>query len=663
MKSVSAIFLVIVAFALPLPAAESPVAKSPAARPSMPEPPVTRITVDLNKPGARISPTLYGIFFEDINFAADGGLYPELVKNRSFEFPDAMMGWREIRPAGAAGSISIEDQGGFSAANPHYLRLKVATDGKGFGVSNEGFRGMGVREGEKYRFSAQARTLDGGPLALRLEVVAKDGRKVAEGRVDCVPSQWQPISATLLALATEPKSRLNIIVEGAGTIDLDMVSLFPEHTWKNRPNGLRADLVQLLADLKPAFVRFPGGCIVEGHTLANRYQWKTTIGPLEERKLILNRWNDEFKPRSTPDYFQSFGLGFFEYFQLCEDIGAEPLPILNCGMACQYNSGELAPLDQLDPYIQDALDLVEFANGPATSRWGAKRAEMGHAEPFRMKYLGVGNEQWGKQYLERYERFAKVLKQKHPEIRLVSSAGPGPGGANFDLAWKRLRTLNADLVDEHCYSNPGWFFSAATRYDKYDRKGPKVFMGEYATHCRGNTNNWEAALSEAAFMTGLERNGDVVAMSSYAPLLAHADAWQWQVDLIWFDNLRTYTTPNYHVQKLFSTNRGDVALHAETTSKSIYMVAGRIDATGEVVLKLVNAADHPVTADIDLRGAKKVAAAASVTVLSSDNLSGVNSFAEPAKIAPVASQTPITGPQFKQPLPKWSVTVLRVKAE
>src|SRR5678809_494544 len=310
----------------------------------------------------------------------------------------------------------------------------------------------------------------------------------------------------------------NIWFEGSGVLDIDVVSLFPGDTWKGRKGGLRADMVQMLADMKPGFMRFPGGCIVEGHYLTNRYQWKNTIGAPENRKLLMNRWNDEFKHRPAPDYFQSFGLGFFEFFQLCEDIGAEPLPILNCGMACQFNSGELAPLEQIDTYIEDALDLIDFANGPAGSGWGARRAAMGHSSPFHWKLLGVGNEQWGPQYFERYTRFATVLKQRHPEVQLISSAGPSPADDRFNFAWPKLRELHADIVDEHCYDAPAWFFLNTHRYDNYDRRGPKVFMGEYAaqsvaTVSPKNQNTLECALAEAAYMTGLERNADVVRMA------------------------------------------------------------------------------------------------------------------------------------------------------
>lgn len=521
------------------------------------------LTVQTDQPGARINPAMWGIFFEDINFGADGGLYAELVKNRSFEFPDPLMGWTKISPSLAKGELSIKEEGPKDPADLRFVRL--SSEGTApFGIANEGFRGMGVRKGEAYDFSAQIRGVAGSP-PLRIRLYGGDGTLLDSVTLRGFTDHWGKYTATLHPNDTDPKAKLYVLVDGKGTVDLDMISLFPEKTWKNRPGGLRADMVQLLADLHPGFLRFPGGCIVEGSDLSKRYQWKNTIGPIEDRKLLINRWNYEFLHRPTPDYFQTFGLGFFEYFQLCEDIGAEPLPILNCGMACQFNSGELCPMGDLDSYIQDALDLVEFANGPATSTWGAKRAQMGHPAPFHMTMLGIGNEQWGPQYIERYQAFAKVLKEKHPEITLVSASGPSPDDERFHYLWPRLSELKADIVDQHCYANPIWFLSNSHRFDDYDRNGPKVFFGEYAAQSVAivstkNRNNLECALSEAAFMTGLERNADVVRLASYAPLFANVDAWQWTPDLIWVDSLRVCPTPNYFVQQLFSLNRGDEVL-------------------------------------------------------------------------------------------------------
>jgi alpha-N-arabinofuranosidase len=538
------------------------------------------LSVDVNHPSHAINPRLYGIFFEDINFAADGGLCAELVKNGSFEFSDGLTGWSEVNEPQGDGNVRIADKDPALAGSPHYLRITSA--GGRYGVVNEGFRGMGVRAGERYRFTVWARCPSGKPVRLHLALVAVDGTELAATDLGDIRAMWSTQSAVLQPDHTEAKARLTITLVGPGAVNLDMVSLSPDKTWQNRPHGLRADLVQMLADLKPSFLRFPGGCIVEGSDLSKRYQWKTTIGPLADRRLIINRWNTVFPHRLTPDYFQSFGLGFYEFFQLAEDIGAEPLPIVNCGMACQFQTGELVPLDQLQPYIQDALDLIEFANGPATSGWGAKRAAMGHSEPFGMRMLGIGNEQWGPEYFPRYEAFAKVLKEKHPEIELVSGSGPFPSDEKFKYAWSKLRALGADIVDEHCYAMPDWFLRAATRYDDYDRNGPKVFMGEYAAQSVGiaspdNRNNLRCALAEAAFLTGIERNSDVVVMSSYAPLLANVDAWQWTPDLIWFNSLQAYATPSYYVQQLFSRNRGDLVLPVEIhDTRPTGPVAGRI---------------------------------------------------------------------------------------
>jgi alpha-L-arabinofuranosidase len=625
------------------------------------------ITIQADQAGAKINPAMWGIFFEDINFGADGGLYAELVKNRSFEFPDALMGWDKLAPSKSVGSIAIRDENPLNAHNPHYLRIE--SQGKDlFGVMNEGFRGIGVKAGEAYNFSAQIRNVSG-KAKLRIELYSFKGELLDTVRLEKFTGEWAKYSAVLHPKTTDAKAKLYVLVDGAGTVDLDMVSLFPANTWKHRPGGLRADMVQKLADLKPGFMRFPGGCIVEGIYLNGRYQWKKTIGPVEERETTLNRWNVEFLHRPTPDYYQSFGLGFYEYFLLCEDIGASPLPILSCGLACQFNSGEACPLDQLDSYIQDALDLIEFANGPATSVWGAKRAAMGHPEPFNLKMIGVGNENWQQPYLERYAKFHEVLKAKHPEIKLVSSAGPGPDGGNFDFAWPRLRKLQADIVDEHCYAKPDWFYKAATRYDKYDRNGPKVFFGEYAAQSDkivsvDNRNNLECALAEAACMTGLERNGEVVQMASYAPLFAHEEAWQWKPDLIWVNNLQSFGTPNYYVQKLFANHPGDQTVPMQLTSDAtnkFYASVTRDTQAGEIILKVVNGSGSPVKTELNFSGVKKFAGPATVYTLSSSSQLDENSFTQPTKVAPVESQLKLKAPKTKYLFPANSLTVIRVK--
>ena len=630
------------------------------------------ITVQIDKPGATIPKTLFGLFFEDINFGADGGLYPERVKNRSFEFPDPMMGWKRLDRADTKGELYVFDHGSINdTPNSHYLRIKVTTAGKGFGVMNEGFRGIGVQKGAEYLFSVTARRIDGAPAALRIEVADENGHSLGEAKVSGFTPVWKTYTASVRATDTNNKAHLNLLMEGSGTLDVDLVSLYPKDTWQNRENGLRYDLVKLLKEMKPGFLRFPGGCIVEGRYLDQRYQWKTTIGDLDDRRLIINRWNTEFNWRSTPDYYQSFGLGYFEYFLLSEDIGAEPLPILNCGMACQFNSSELAPLEDLDHYIQDAIDLIEFANAPVTTAWGKKRAELGHPAPFNLKMIGVGNEQWGPQYVERYEKFARAIKQKYPNIALVSSAGPAPDGERFDFLWSKMRELKADLIDEHYYMAPKWFRDNAGRYDNYPRTGPKVFAGEYAAQSVGiaspdNRNNWECALSEAAFVTGLDRNADVVRMSSYAPLFGHLDAWQWTPNMIWFDNLRSYATPNYYVQKVFSVNRGTKILpvlldgSAKNGQGELFTSASLDEPGGEVILKVVNASPSSREVRINLAGAKRLGKTGKVIILQSPDLKAENSLDNPMKVAPVERQLSVPAAEFGYTLTPNSLTVIRV---
>ena len=630
------------------------------------------ITVQVNKPGAAIPKTLFGLFFEDINFGADGGLYPERVKNRSFEFPNPMMGWKQVDRGDTKGDLYVFDHGSIKdTPNSHYLRMKVATAGKGFGVMNEGFRGIGVEKGAEYTFSVSARRVDGAPAALRVEIEDANARSLGETKVSGFTTDWKTYTAKLQAAETSTKARLNVLLEGSGTLDIDLVSLYPKETWQNRENGLRYDLVKLLKEMRPGFLRFPGGCIVEGRYLDQRYQWKTTIGDLEDRRLIVNRWNTEFNWRMTPDYYQSFGLGFYEYFLLSEDIGAEPLPILNCGMACQFNSSELAPLEDVDHYIQDAIDLIEFANAPANTDWGRKRAAMGHPAPFNLKMIGVGNEQWGPQYIERYEIFARVLKEKYPNVKLVSSAGPSPDGERFDFLWGKLRELKADLVDEHYYMAPKWFRDNAGRYDNYPRTGPKVFAGEYAAQSVAiaspdNRNTWECALSEAAFVTGLDRNADVVQMSSYAPLFGHLEAWQWTPNMIWFDNLRSYGTPNYYVQKMFSVNRGTRMLpvlvngSAKNGEADLFTSASLDEGAGEVILKVVNTSSSPKDVRINLAGATKFNKLGKAFVIENSDLKAENSLDNPTKVAPVERQLTVPSREFSYTLTPNSFTVMRV---
>jgi alpha-L-arabinofuranosidase len=627
----------------------------------------TVISVDGAHVGAAISPSMFGIFFEDINFGADGGLYPELVKNRSFEFQEPLTGWHEIlsfsgkgleRPKG---ELLIREEAPLNASNPHYLKVRVYEPGYGF--YNTGFRGIGMESGAEYRFSAYVRS--GGPKALRFTITDAKGNELGGGKIEGFDGNWKRYETVIRAKATEAHARLNFFVDEPGTLDLDMVSLFPVDTWKHRPNGLRKDLVQLLADMHPGFLRFPGGCIVEGRQLATRYRWKTTVGDVAERRTLINRWNDEFDFRPAPDYFQSFGLGFYEYFQLTEDIGAQPLPIVNCGMACQFNSSETAALDQLDEYLRDALDLIEFANGPVTSPWGKIRGEMGHPEPFHLTMMGVGNEQWGTRYVDRYKVFAAALKAKDPEIKLVAAAGPAPAGEPFDSMWANWRTLKADIVDEHYYMAPEWFLANTGRYDHYDRSGPKVFAGEYAAQTAAitsadNRNNWKAALAEAAFMTGLERNGDVVRMASYAPLMAHGEAWQWKPDAIWFDNLRSYGTPNYYVQSVYANNVGTRIVPVTPQAEGgLYTSATLDERSHELIVKAINYSPNAREAEIRLSG-MHAAGTGKATILASTDLAAENSFEHPKAVAPESSSFEVKSGAITVQLRAYSLNVYRI---
>ena len=635
--------------------------------------PVSEIKVILNQRANAVPASMWGIFFEDINFAADGGIYAELVKNRSFNFNDPLMGWKWMNKGDGKGEGRLYNLGDVLRPNKRYVRIQSTSESGSFGLSNEGFRGIGLKKDAGYRLTVTARGGDLNSAAnLVVELVDSTGKVLAENQISGITKDWKKYEVILNPIRTDASARLNVMVKGKGLVEVETVSLFPVDTWKGRKNGLRSDLVQLLADMKPGFVRFPGGCIVEGREIATRYQWKKTVGDPDDRELIINRWNTEFKHRFTPDYFQSFGLGFYEYFLLSEDIGAEPLPIINCGMACQYNTAELTALENLDPYIQDALDLIEFANGAVTTQWGKLRDSMGHPEPFNLKMMGVGNEQWGPQYIERFKRFNTVLKEKHPEIKLITSAGPSPEGDRFTYLWDELVKLNADFVDEHYYQSPAWFLKNAGRYDAYPRKGPKVFAGEYAAHSKGQAdptsrNNWESAIAEAAFMTGLERNCDVVQMCSYAPLLAHKDAWQWNPDLIWFDNLSAVPTPNYFVQKLFATNKGSYTVSVLKDKEviagkdGIYASATIDEASKELILKLVNISQNTAPLKFSFTGESFKSQNANMEVLKNKELTSWNSFTNPSNLGIELQKVKVSGRSLMLNIDGNSVNVLRIK--
>jgi alpha-L-arabinofuranosidase len=619
------------------------------------------IDVNTQKLGAPVQPTMYGIFFEDINYAADGGLYAEMVKNRSFEFPQHLMGWR------AFGNFDVEDDGPFER-NPHYVRLKYSGHSDKFtGLENEGFFGIAVMKDRSYRFSLWARCPEGGKSTLEVSFVDNktmgEDQRFATVNIEVSGKEWKKYTAVLTSPLTEPKGALRIFLMGdKATTDVEHISLFPTDTWKGRENGMRRDLAQALYDMHPGVFRFPGGCIVEGTDLESRYQWKNSVGPVENRPLNENRWHYTFGHRFYPDYYQSYGLGFFEFFQLCEDFGSEPLPVISCGLACQFQNpdptkkGVHVPVDDLDDYIQDALDLVEFANGPVDSKWGKVRAEMGHPEPFNLKYLGVGNEQWdydeahgnyGPVFTERLKKFNAALRAKYPTLKLIGTTGPNSEGWDFDLLQPRMKQLKVDLYDEHYYRNEQWFLSHGLRYDTYDRKGPRVFAGEYACHGANGKkwNHFETSLYEAAHMTGIERNADIVHMATYAPLFAHVEGWQWRPDAIWFDNLRSFRSVSYYVQQLFAMNKGTNVLSLTMQKQPVAGQPGQdglfassvFDSqTGEVIIKVVNTSDAQQPVSIQLHGMKGERDVETIT-LHSDNMDGENTLDRPEMIVPVTA--------------------------
>ncbi|MDQ0064848.1 alpha-L-arabinofuranosidase C-terminal domain-containing protein [Chryseobacterium lathyri] len=630
------------------------------------------LELDGTSTGIKIQPTMYGIFFEDINFAADGGIYAELIKNRSFEFDEPLTGWKQQNTK----TLSHNLDSGFltiysddAKTNKNYARITINND-QNYVLENEGFRGIGLHQNSRYDFSFDLENVSGNISALNASLIDEKGAVISTVPVLIKGKGWQKYTAVFSPSKTVEEAKLKITFTGKGVVNMDMISLFPQDTWKGRKGGLRKDLVQKLHDLKPGFLRFPGGCIVEGRTLAERYQWKKTLGNVADREYLINKWSSGFAHRLTPDYYQSFGLGFYEYFQLSEDLGAEPVPILSCGMACQFNTGELVHLEELNPYVQDALDLIEFANGGSATKWGKIRTEMGHPKPFNLKFIGVGNEQWGEDYIERYKIFEKAIHAKYPDIKIISGSGPSPDGEFFDYGWKELKKLNAQIVDEHYYNSPEWFTKNAGRYDDYDRSGPKVFAGEYAAQSVGvvkpdNKNNWQTALSEAAFMTGLERNADVVTMTSYAPLFAYADGWQWTPDLIWFNNLQSYATPNYYVQKLFSNNKGTDLIRIYENGKPVkgqnQLFASAVQDTGneETIIKIVNTNSREKLIEISPKNIKPGKNLTKIT-LTASQLSAENNF-QTENIKPAEERSALKKGKISVVIPGNSFIVLKLK--
>lgn len=648
--------------------------------------------IHANKPGAKIQSTMYGIFFEDINYAADGGLYAEMVKNRSFEFEHSLMGWIPF------GKTAILDQGGPFDRNPHYLRLSdPGHRHKRTGIENEGFFGIGLQQDATYRLSLWARCPNGDSGVLQVQLVDNDTmdehQEFTSDDILVEGSEWKKYTVVIRSPRTISDAHLRICLmhepgeafeAKLSDIDIDHVSMFPTDTWKGRENGMRKDLAQALCDLHPGIFRFPGGCIVEGTDLGQRYQWKNTVGAVENRPMNDNRWENTFPFRLYPDYKQSYGLGFFEFFQLCEDFGCDALPVLSCGLACQFQNetngapdmdAHVAEAD-LDPYIQDAIDLIEFANGTADSKWGRVRAEMGHPEPFGLKYLAIGNEQWdyadNPVFTKRLKLFLDALRKAHPEIKYIGTTGPDSEGNTFEMLQMRMKELKTDLYDEHFYRPESWFldYKNRHRYDNYDRKGPKVFAGEYACHGAGKKwNHFNASLLEAAFMTGIERNADIVHMATYAPLFAHVKGWQWRPDMIWFDNLRMMKSCSYYVQQLYGNYKGTNVLPLTMNRKP---VAGDDDQNGlfasavvdkdngEIYVKIANVSDQSQPVRLTLKGIKSLTSA-KVISLHADTPTDENTLDEPHKVSPKQQTINVGGNVVETEIPSKTFAVYVLK--
>lgn len=627
------------------------------------------LNIETTRKAIPIPETMYGIFFEDINFGADGGLYAEKIKNRSFEFPNPLQGWT------IAGKVEILDDGPFDR-NPHYIRLKPSGhDEKHTAIVNEGFFGVSFEKDSTYNFSLYGRVPSGKEAKLEVqltdEVTSMGNQTAAAQKIYVKGNEWQKYEVSLRPDRTVEKGKLRIYLRHPDeTVDLEHISLFPADNW----HGLRSDLVERLVELKPGVFRFPGGCIVEGTDLGTRYEWKNSVGTVENRPLNENRWQYTFRHHFFPDYFQTLGLGFYEYFLLSEKLGAAALPVVNVGLSCQYQNHDMSAhvaVDSLQPYIDDALDLIEFANGDPTTEWGSLRASMGHPLPFGLKYLAVGNEQWGPEYVERLAPFVKAIRAKHPEIHIIGSSGPDSEGDKFDYLWPEMTNLKVDLVDEHYYRPDEWFLDNARRYDSYSRKNPKVFAGEYACHTKGHGyNHFGAALAEAAFMTGLERNADVVEMATYAPLFAHVEGWQWRPDMIWFDNLRSMPTASYYVQQLYSQNRGTHALKTSGADglplageNGLYATVARDDNAGDYIVKVANVSDSDRQLALNFNGLKKRIKVESCKTLHAGELDE-NTLDNPGIVAPAVCDVEASaGPKqaMELTIPARSFQVYRIK--
>ena len=628
--------------------------------------------------GKQISNELIGIFFEDISYSADGGLYSELIQNGSFEYnPTERDGWgpgtewRFLRPGHSLGQMMPQMADPIHPNNPTYMRLTVERVGHyydydgwtGVGMRNDGFDGIAVKGGAKYDFSVFLRNGDDKKKDVRIVLVGEGNIVLGEATITAEGKAWKKYTAEITANADYDRANLQLLCLETGVLDVDMVSLMPQDTYKG--HGIRRDMAEALEALNPKFMRFPGGCVIHGggDGFWNTYRWKTTIGPKEQRRGLKNTWG----------YHQSMGLGYYEYFQLCEDMGMQPLPILPCGVSCQGTNGgwgmktqaqDVVPMSEMDEWLQDALDLIEWANGDVNTTWGKKRAEQGHPAPFNLKYLGIGNEEKiTKEFEERFKYMYKVIREKHPEIVIVGTAGPGShkGNPDFDNGWRIAEEIDLAILDEHYYEQKEYFLNNQHNYDNYPRdRKTKVYLGEYASKDR----KLQDALAEALYLLGIERNGDIVTMTSYAPLFAKKNHESWNPDLIYFDNTKVYPTCSYYVQQMFGTTDGhyyygDVAT-IENGDKHQGTSCVLNTEKGELYIKYVNAAGEAKNVNIDMSRFKSVQPQATITSISGQPWQQNYFDGEPIK--PVTKDIKVSKKMTVSAEP-YSCSVIRIKVK
>lgn len=647
------------------------------------------------KKGVSISSGMIGLFYEDINYSCDGGLNAEMIENPSFEFLEAfgyydhfstkfdgLYGWIAYPTTGDDSKLSISKDNPYHINSPHYLHFEASKSQKG--VANKAYDGIALKAGQSYKVSVylKSNNYTGKVTVSVLSPASAEQSTLATATLtNSVTNQWVKYETTLTATSALCGGVFVISIDDAASIDMDHVSMKPSDALFD---VFRTDLADILKDMRPGFLRFPGGCIVEGNKLSNRYQWKQSVGPVEQRISNWNRWavhanpDKEFSVGPYSHYNQTLAVGYYEYFLLSEYIGAKPLPVQNVGLACQYMSKNLVELGtpEFEEFIQDVLDLIEFANGPVDSTWGSVRASMGHPEPFGLEMIGIGNEQWETEdthFFERYTAFEKAIHDKHPEIQLIGSAGPDVTSSKYTSAWDfyKKKANEQDnftyAVDEHYYRPVEWLYDNNDFYDNYPRN-VKVFAGEYAAHVhpgmnRPDSNNLESGLSEAAFLTGVERNADVVVLASYAPLLARVGYAQWSPNLIWFDDSITYGTPSYYVQKMYSCNMGNYTLYSNLNEdcSGLYQTVSYDETNSEIIIKVVNSLEKTQILKLDIDEAWQVSKEISLSVLTSEDKADYNNIEEPTKVAPVDSKISLDNMELE--LAALSFTVIRILAK